>query len=78
MPYRTMCCVLDEMRKCFKTRNFSYLDALIEEIQVMGNKMEAGLEERRTEVWKLKKKIESLGGDKAPRNSYSWDDEEED
>lgn len=43
MPYRTLCEVLGEMRSCCKTLDFSYLMALIEEAQVMGNKMEAGL-----------------------------------
>ena len=43
MPNRTLCAVLDEMRKAFETRNFSYLTGLIEEAQSMGNKMEAKL-----------------------------------
>ncbi len=41
MPNRTICCVLDEMRKAYETRNFSYLLGLIEEAQSMANKMEA-------------------------------------
>lgn len=40
---RTLCEVLEEMRKCIKTLNFSYLLGLIEEAQVLGNRMEAGL-----------------------------------
>lgn len=43
MPNRTLCAVLDEMRKAYETRNFSYLVGLIEEAQSMGNKMEAAL-----------------------------------
>lgn len=43
MPNRTLCDVLNEARKCYETRNFSYLLGLIEEAQVMGNKMEAAL-----------------------------------
>lgn len=42
-PNRTMCSVLDEMRKCDETKNYSYLLSLIEEVQVMANRMEEGL-----------------------------------
>ena len=43
MPNRLVCRVLDEMRECSKTRNFSYLDGLIEEVQVFVNRMESKL-----------------------------------
>jgi hypothetical protein len=43
MPNRTICGVLEEMRKCYETRNFSYMNSLIEEIQSMANRMEAKL-----------------------------------
>ena len=42
---RTMCDVLAEMRKCCETGNYSYLPGLVEEVQSMGNKMEAKLED---------------------------------
>jgi DNA repair ATPase RecN len=45
MTYRTLCSVLEEMRKAYKTYNFSYLPGLIEEAQHLGNRMEAALEE---------------------------------
>lgn len=49
---RTMCDVLGEMRKCHETRNYAYLPGLIEEVQVMGNRMEAALGEKRDiEEW---------------------------
>jgi hypothetical protein len=35
--------VLEEMRGCTKTMNFSYLLGLIEEVQTLGNRMEAKL-----------------------------------
>jgi hypothetical protein len=35
--------ILDEMRECVKTTNFSYLPGLIEEAQSLGNRMEAHL-----------------------------------
>ena len=41
---RTLCNVLEEMRKCHKTRNYSMLSSLIEEAQSMGNRMEAKLD----------------------------------
>jgi len=40
---RTMCEVLDEMRKCNELRNYSALLGLIEEVQIMGNRMESPL-----------------------------------
>ena len=43
MPNRLLCAVLDEMRECVKTTNFSYLPGLIEEAQSLGNRMEAHL-----------------------------------
>jgi DNA repair exonuclease SbcCD ATPase subunit len=42
--YRTLCDVLEEARACYETRNFAPLLGLIEEVQAMGNRMEAGLE----------------------------------
>lgn len=63
---RTLCDVLAEMRKCHETRNYSYLLALIEEAQSMGNKMEAGLgdkkdlEYRQAKVITIKKEIKKL------------------
>ena len=43
MANRYLCSVLDEMRECTKTLNFSYLLGLIEEAQTLGNRMEAKL-----------------------------------
>ena len=43
MPNRLLCAVLDEMRECVKTLNFSYLPGLIEEAQSLGNRMESHL-----------------------------------
>ncbi len=45
MPNRILCAVLDEMRDCVKTLNFSYLLGLIEEAQSLANRMEAHLYE---------------------------------
>ena len=44
-PNRYLCSVLDEMRSCWKTRNFSGMKGLIEEAQSMGNRMEAALDD---------------------------------
>lgn len=44
---RTMCSILEDMRKCCKTRNFSYLRGLIEEAQSRAWRMEDGLQEAR-------------------------------
>ena len=40
---RYLCSVLDEMRECTKTLNFSYLLGLVEEAQTLGSRMEAKL-----------------------------------
>ena len=59
MPNRYLCDVLDEMRTCFKTRNFSYLMGLVEEAQTLGERMEAALGERKDyNHWHKKKKEE--------------------
>lgn len=42
-PNRTICDVLEELRQCYKTRNFSYMPGLVEEAQSMANRMEAAL-----------------------------------
>jgi len=63
---RTMCDVLQEMRTCYETRNFCALLGLIEEAQVMANRMESGLsdkhsvEELRDEIKNLKKQKKKL------------------
>jgi cell shape-determining protein MreC len=66
MPNRTLCDVLNEMRECVKTLNFSYLLGLIEEAQTLGNRMEAKLyeikdfEHLHEEIKVLKKKKKKL------------------
>lgn len=44
---RSMCDVLADMRKCFESTNFSPLKGLIEEAQVMANRMEAALHDQK-------------------------------
>jgi vacuolar-type H+-ATPase subunit E/Vma4 len=41
---RYICDILQEMRTCHKSRNYSYLPALIEEVQCLANRMETALE----------------------------------
>jgi len=66
MPNRYICTVLEEMRQCYKTRNFSYLEGLIEEAQSLGDRMESALEDKnyiilnRKVLSKLKKEIKEL------------------
>lgn len=70
MPNRTLCSVLEEMRKCHETRNFAPLLGLIEEAQSMGNRMEAALYDKsdvrdyREERSKLRKEVEALRKEK--------------
>lgn len=67
---RTLCDVLEEMRKAYETRNFSYLPGLIEEAQTMGNRMERGLWDQKEfkSAWEtrdeLKQEIASLKKEK--------------
>ena len=63
MPRRYLCDVLEEMRKCHKTRNFAPMLGLIEEAQTLGNRMEAALGEKKDlERWhdEAKKEKEKL------------------
>lgn len=46
-PSRTFCQVLDEMRACYKTCNFGAMPGLIEELQTIGNRMEAHLDTKK-------------------------------
>ena len=70
MPNRTLCDVLREMRDYVKAMdpavNPRVLNSLIEEVQIMGNRMEAALwdqrdiKDLRDEIKKLKKKRNKL------------------
>ena len=63
MPNRYLCDVLEEMRVANKTRNYSYLKGLIEEVQVIGNRMEAGLYDKLS-YFELQKEISKLKNDR--------------
>ena len=56
---RYLCSILDDMRNCHKTRNYSYLLALIEEVQYRANRMEDRLE-RVNSVERLEKRYIKL------------------
>ena len=43
-PTRTICGALEDMRKCYQTYNFQAIASLIEEVQMLANRMEARLE----------------------------------
>jgi hypothetical protein len=73
---RTLCDVLEEMRKCVQTLNFGPLPGLIEEAQSMGNRMEAALGDDKDlqamhdewhrlkkELGELRKEHKALGGE---------------
>lgn len=78
MPNRYLCSALDEMRDILKKSNiFTYkysnriLESLVEEIQTLGNRMEAALREQRDyedfhrQVVSLKKQVKKLKAEKA-------------
>lgn len=65
-PNRTLCDVLNEIRKLDQTKNYSSLLSLIEEVQVLANRMEAALGDYHDynamlrEKKKLKEELKSL------------------
>lgn len=63
MINRTICDTLEEMRKCYETRNFSYILGLIEEAQTLANRMEAKLYDVR-EIENLREMISELTEEK--------------
>ena len=66
MPNRHICSVLEEMRECTRTLNFSYLLGLIEEAQSLASRMESKLydikdfDRLHEEIRDLKKKKKNL------------------
>lgn len=67
-PNRTICSALNEIRACFKTHNYAPIKSLVEEVQVMANRMEAALynqkdimemEEYRSQLKKECKELEA-------------------
>jgi len=58
-PNRYICTVLDEMRECLKNLNFAYFASLIEEVQMLANRMEASLEDKK-DIRKLTNDIHKL------------------
>ena len=67
---RYICEVLEEMRTCTKTLNFAIIPSLIEEVQIMANRMEMApsdmkdlerlkenIHEKKEELKELEKKI---------------------
>lgn len=68
---RYLCDILNDMRECYKTRNFSYLKSLIEEAQYRANRMEDRLQRIHSVEYleetrdKLKKEIKELEKEKS-------------
>lgn len=59
MPHRYLCDVVEEIRVCYKTRNFCPILGLVEEVQTMANRMEAALNEKSDyEAWHKRVKKE--------------------
>ena len=67
---RYLCDILQDMRDCYKSRNFSYLKGLIEEAQYRANRMEnrigmvGEVEDLETNRIELKKEIKELEEEK--------------
>jgi len=65
-PNRTVCDILDDMCRCYKSYSFSAMAGLIEELQARGNRMEAALRDKNdVKEWlekrsKLKQDINDL------------------
>jgi len=69
-PNRVICSVLEEMRKLHETRNYAPLLSLIEEAQMLANRMEAKLsdvkdrESLNEDITRLKKELKALRKEK--------------
>ena len=63
MPNRTVCEVLGEIRDANKNRNYSYLESLIEEVQMMANRMESALYDQ-SDLRSAAKKLKELKAEK--------------
>lgn len=53
---RMLCDVLEDMRRCDKTKNYSSLAGLVEEAQVMGYRMESALADQK-DLIKLQQRL---------------------
>jgi hypothetical protein len=58
-PARTICDVLSDMRSIDKKKYYVPLGGLIEEAQIMANRMEAGLDTQKT-YWEYRDEIKKL------------------
>lgn len=63
MPNRTLCAVLDDIREAHKQHNYSYLMSLVEEAQMLGNRMEASLWDQKDALY-LREEISKLKAQK--------------
>ena len=76
MPNRLLCTVLEEMRDCVKTLNFSYLSGLIEEAQSLASRMESRLYDMKdhdrllNDIRDLKKKKKKLEKPREPIGNH--------
>lgn len=65
-PARTICGVLSDMRNAYKTYNFSSILSLIEECQMLANRMEANMdtemtyEDRRKKLREVREELDIL------------------
>ena len=62
MPNRLVCNAIEEMRVCSKTRNYSYMDGLTEEVQTLVNRMEGKLFDNK-ELGELDERIREAKAD---------------
>lgn len=58
-PNRYICSVFEEMRTCNKNRNYAPLESLIEEAQILANRMESALDDY-GDYERMKKKKKEL------------------
>jgi len=82
-PYTTryLCDILIDLRKCYKTRNFSYMMGLLEELQYRAYRMEQAMylsseiEYMEKQRIRLKKEIKELREEKKEIVGEDSDDE---
>ena len=84
MGNQTICSVLEEMRMCSKTANYSYLPGLVENAQALANHMESALDDKRDLIsynedrHRLRKEILKLKKEKNKLNKKLGKDKKED
>ena len=70
---RYICSVLDDMRRCVKSLSFGPMKGLIEEAQILANRMETALEAYGDDGWTLKHRLKRVISLKEERDKLKFE-----